>query len=98
MTVSYTLYDIKFEWESRKASDNLKKHRVSFETACEAFFDPFLAAVETRRIGGEFREAIIGMTVNWRLLYVAYVLRDEVVRIVSARTATKAERKSYEDQ
>ena len=98
MTVSYTLYDIKFEWESRKASDNLKKHRVSFENASEAFFDPFLVLVETRRVGGELREAIIGMTVNWQLLYVAYVLREEVMRIVSSRAATNPERKSYEDQ
>ena len=98
MTVSYALHDIKFEWDSRKASGNLKKHGLSFETACEAFFDPFLVVVETRSVGGEFREAIIGMTVNWRLLHVAYVLREEVMRIVSARAATNPERKSYEDQ
>jgi uncharacterized DUF497 family protein len=47
---------------------------------------------------GERRQAVIGMTVNWRLLYVVYVEQDDVIRIVSARTVEKAERQSYEDQ
>jgi uncharacterized DUF497 family protein len=98
MKISYTLQDINFEWDSNKASSNLKKHGISFETACEAFFDPFFMVVDAGVIEGEQREAVIGMTVNWRLLFVVYVMIDDTVRIISARKATENERKQYEDQ
>jgi hypothetical protein len=98
MNVSYTLHGIKFEWDSRKAAANLRKHGVAFETACEVFFDPFLCGVGEEMVEGEPREVVMGLTVNWRLLYVAYTLRGEVVRIISARPATRQERKKYEDQ
>jgi uncharacterized DUF497 family protein len=97
MSISYTLHDIIFAWDSRKASVNFRKHGISFETACEAFFDPFLRVVDTGVVEGEPREAIIGITVNWHLLYVVYVLEEDIVRLISARTATKAERKLYEN-
>lgn len=98
MSISYTLHDINFAWDNRKASVNFRKHGVSFETACEAFFDPFLRVVDAGVVEGEPREAIIGITVNWQLLYVVYVLEEDIVRLISARTATKAERKLYENQ
>ena len=98
MNVSFTLHEIGFEWESRKAAANLRKHKVSFETACEAFFDPFLHVVDAGVVEGEPREAVIGLTVSWRLLYVVYVEHDGVIRIISARPAEKAERGLYEDQ
>ncbi|MGH7602171.1 MAG: BrnT family toxin [bacterium] len=44
------------------------------------------------------REAVIGMTANWRLLYVAYTQRGRALRIISARPATNAERSDYENQ
>ena len=49
-------------------------------------------------VEGEPREAIIGMTENWRLFYIVYIEGDDVIRIVSARTAEKQERKIYEEQ
>jgi len=98
MDVSYTLHEIGFEWDSRKAAANFRKHKVSFETACEVFFDPFLRVVDAGIIEGEPREAVIAMTVGWRLLYVVYVERDEVIRIISARPVGKAERDLYENQ
>ena len=101
MNVSYTLHEIEFEWDSRKAAANLRKHKVSFETACEAFFDPFLHVVDAGIVEGELREAVIGMTVSWRLLYVVYVVyveHDDVIRIISARPTEKAERGLYENQ
>jgi uncharacterized protein len=98
MTFEYTLNGISFEWDDRKAAHNLSAHRVTFETACEAFFDPFLVVDERTSVRGEMREAIIAMTANWRLLHVSFVLRSDVVRIISARPATKPERKLYEDQ
>jgi len=96
--VSYTLHEIKFEWDERKAKTNIRKHKVSFETACEAFFDPFLRVVNAGIVGGEPREAVIGMTESWRLLSVVYIEGVDVIRIVSARTAEKQERKIYEEQ
>jgi hypothetical protein len=98
MSISYTLHDINFAWDKRKASVNFRKHGVSFEIACEAFFDPFLRVVDAGVVEDEPREAIIGITVNWHLLYVVYVLAEDIVRLISARTATRAERNLYENQ
>jgi len=98
MNVNYTLHGIKFEWDDDKASTNLRKHQISFETACEIFLDPFIKLVDEEEVDGELREAAIGMTVDWRLLYVVYVFRDDVVRIISARPVTTVERKQYEEQ
>ena len=92
------MHEIRFAWDGRKAAANLRKHKVPFETACEVFFDPFLRVVDAGIVDSEPREAVIGMTVNWRLLYVVYVAQDEVLRIISARPAEKAERELYEDQ
>ena len=96
MNVSFTLHEITFEWDERKSKTNLRKHKVSFETACEAFFDPILRVVDAGVV--EAREAVIKMTVNWRLLYVIYVERGEEIRILSARPTIKAERHFYEDE
>lgn len=98
MDVSYILHEIEFAWDSEKAAANLRKHNVSFETACEAFFDPFLRVVDADVVESELREAVIAMTVSWRLLYVVYVEHDDIIRIISARPIEKAERGSYEDQ
>jgi uncharacterized DUF497 family protein len=98
MNVKYTLHNLEFEWDSYKASANLHKHRVSFETGSEIFHDPFVTVVDEEEVEGELREAAIGMTVDWRLLYVVYVFREDVVRIISARPVTTAERKQYEAQ
>lgn len=98
MSVRHTLHEIGFEWDERKSKTNLRKHKVSFETACEAFFDPFLRVVDAGVIEGEPREAVLGMTMSWRLLYVVYVERHEAIRILSARPVEKAERELYENQ
>lgn len=62
MDSRYTLHNITFEWGSHKAAANFRKHNVSFELACEAFFDPFVCYLEDEIIDGELRETIIGMT------------------------------------
>ena len=98
MNVKYKLHGITFEWNSRKASTNLEKHGISFETASEIFHDPFVQVVAEEIVDDEEREAVIGMTVDWRLLYVVYVMREEVVRIISTRLVTNAERRNYEEQ
>ncbi len=98
MKIAYTLHEITFEWDSSKAAANLKNHHISFEKACEAFFDPFFKPEEGGVFESEVRHAIIGLTLDWRLLFIVYVMRGDAVRIISAREATKPERKLYEDQ
>ena len=97
MRVIHTLEEIDFEWDSVKAESNLKKHKVVFLEACEVFFDPFVLVMELHEIEGEEREAVVGLTKQWDLLYVAYTWRD-VLRIISARPVTKTERRAYENQ
>lgn len=71
MNVTQKVEDIDFEWDSEKAEANLKKHDVSFTEACEVFFDPFVYPLEPKEVDKEEREAVIGLTKKWTLLYVA---------------------------
>lgn len=98
MNVGYTLQDIHFEWDEEKADLNFRKHHVLFQTACEVFFDPFLQSKDVEMIEDELREIIVGAIKKLRLLYVAYTLRDDKIRIISARNVTKKERHDYENQ
>jgi len=85
-----------FEWNGAKAAANVRKHGVSFEKACEVFFDPFLQLADA---GGEdeAREAGIGLAEDWSLLFVVHIVREPAaIRIISARAATAEERKRYE--
>ncbi|MEM7539813.1 MAG: BrnT family toxin [Chloroflexota bacterium] len=98
MNIHFALQGINFEWDPKKASANQKKHGVSFNLACEVFFDPLLLAVDDEVTDDELREHVIGMTAKWQVLYVIYVLRGESIRIVSARKAQSHERRTYEHQ
>jgi uncharacterized DUF497 family protein len=98
MNVKYTLHNVAFEWDNQKAATNLRKHGVSFELACESFFDPFLQRLDDEVIDEELRETIVGLSANWQMLYVVYVMRDDIIRIVSARLVTNTERETYEHQ
>ena len=98
MNVKYTLHNVVFEWDSAKAAANLRKHKVRFELACEAFFDPFVCYLDEEIVGSEFRQRIVGLTTTWLLLYIVYVMRDDIIRIVSAQLVTNAEREIYENQ
>ncbi len=98
MNVRYTLQGVVFEWDSRKATINLRKHKVRFELACEAFFDPFVCYLDEEIVGLELREKLVGLTTTWLLLHIVYVMRGDVIRIISARKATEEERELYEHQ
>ena len=93
----------KFEWDMTKAESNLRKHRVSFETAARVFADPF-ALVERDRIeSGEYRWRTLGIVEGYLLLLVAHTVRDDedgsgIIRIISARRAEPKERKRYEQK
>ncbi|MHB1022419.1 MAG: BrnT family toxin [Acidobacteriaceae bacterium] len=87
----------RFVWNAEKASSNLGKHGVSFEQACQVFFDPFVR-LDDASAGEEQREAVIGLTEDWSMLYVVHMLREsDSIRIISARPATTQERRLYED-
>jgi uncharacterized DUF497 family protein len=87
-----------FEWDSEKAAVNLRKHNVTFQEACEVFFDPFLCLVDSTA-EDEAREGAIGYSERSRLLFVVHVVRqEETIRIISARPATTEERKIYEHE
>ena len=92
------IHNVVFEWDSLKAAINLRKHNIRFELACEAFFDPFVCYLGDEIVDRELREKIIGLTTTWLLLYIVYVMRDDIIRIVSARLVTKTEREVYENQ
>jgi len=98
MYIQYSLLDIDFEWDGQKAYRNIKNHHISFEKASEAFFDPFVLYLGDEIIRNELRETMIGLTKDWRLLYVVYVMRDETIRLISARPVTNPERRLYEHQ
>jgi uncharacterized DUF497 family protein len=99
MKLEYSLHGIRFEWDRNKSESNLRKHGIAFENACEVFFDPFLRIMDPEIRNDQIREVVVGMTMNWRLLYVIYtMLKDDIFRIISARPVTKHERKQYEEQ
>jgi uncharacterized DUF497 family protein len=84
-----------FEWDSRKAVANLKKHDVTFDQAIEAFHDPYaFEEVDERKDYGEERINLIGMC-NGMIIHVTYTERGERIRLISARKAEKDERDDY---
>ena len=86
-----------FEWDSNKAATNLAKHGVSFEEAKTVFDDPlYIDFYDLDLSDDEHRYIMIGMSEQNRLLLVAYTERGDVIRLISAREATRAERKAYE--
>lgn len=98
MDVTYRLHGQVFEWDAAKAASNLRKHNVAFEEACEVFFDPFIR-IQDASDNGEAREAAVGLSEDWSLLFVVHLLRDrETIRIISARPATASERRDYEHE
>jgi uncharacterized protein len=98
MNVYFVLDGINFVWDGDKAQSNSSKHDgVTFQQAAEAFFDPFLIVVDASR-NEEARDAVIGLDTRWNLLYVVHIEReDHVIRIISARKATRQEKAQYED-
>lgn len=99
MNVVYQLQGIEFEWDSNKAQSNLDKHGITFEEAAEVFFDPFYQvgdATPKTLSSSEKREFILGYSLEQRLLLVVYLERGKRNRIISARPATRNERKLYE--
>lgn len=90
-----------FEWDNQKAKTNLKKHKISFETAVNVFADPNALSVQDRFENGEYRWQTIGLIDGCCVAIVAHTVRysgnNEIIRIISARKATKQEQSRYEN-
>jgi uncharacterized DUF497 family protein len=88
-----------FEWDEAKAESNLRKHGISFDDAIEVFYDPYAVIEQDRVVDGELRWQVIGKVDDVVILQVAHTVieqdTDEVIRIVSARRATRKERRMY---
>jgi uncharacterized protein len=97
----FHVYD--FEWDSRKALSNIKKHGISFEQAALVFLDPLAITVfDETHSSNEERWMTLGLNTNGDLLVVShtYLQTDEdssLIRIISARLATKQESKAYSE-
>lgn len=88
---------MEFEWDAVKAESNLRKHGVAFHNASTVFGDPLATTFpDPDHSVGEARYVTIGVTERGNLVVVAHVERGKKVRIVSARLATRRERRFYE--
>lgn len=86
-----------FEWNPEKAEINFRKHGVTFEEAASVFFDPLsLTIKDPKHSIGESRFIIVGHSILRRILVVVHTDRGDKIRIISARPATAAEKRSYE--
>ena len=86
-----------FEWNKLKAESNLKKHGVSFEEAISVFDDPFAVYYDDiYHSENEMRYIVRGYSQLNNLLIVNFTIRNEVIRIISSRKATKKERQYHE--
>ena len=89
---------MRFEWNALKAAGNLRKHGVSFNEAASVFFDSLSATGSDPDHSLEERRFVtFGMSSTGRLLVVAHAEQDDAIRIITAREATRAERKIYEE-
>jgi uncharacterized DUF497 family protein len=90
---------VKFQWDPKKATANIRKHGISFDEAVTVFKDPLALTFDDKAHSeNEYREIVIGHSILNRLILVCFTERDEqVVRIFTSRRATKQEKKDYEE-
>lgn len=89
---------MEFDWDDEKAAINLAEHQVSFDEAKAVFDDPlYVDFYDPDHSYDEERYLIIGESRQKRLLLVSYTERGDLTRLISAREATPAERRDYEN-
>jgi hypothetical protein len=93
------LSDLRFTWAETKAAENVRKHGLTFDEAKTVFDDPSLL-VELDLVHSDVEERLhnIGFSEKARILMVVTTDRNETIRIISARRATKAEARRYAEQ
>ena len=88
---------LRFEWDSKKTLSNKRRHGITFEQASTIFGDPLSITVhDPAHSIGEDRFITIGTSINDKLIVVVHTDRNDIIRIISARKATKNERSQYE--
>ncbi len=88
---------LEFEWDQDKARQNIEKHDVSFEEAATVFGDPLSLTIDDpQHSRDEIRFVTIGETVARRVVVVVHTERGDSLRIITARKATRHERRTYE--
>ncbi len=88
---------LQFEWDAKKAKANLAKHGVSFEEAMTVFADPLARIFDDEEHSeDEKREIIIGHSIQQHLVLISFTGGEDRIRLLSARKATRQERKDYE--
>ena len=88
---------MEFEWDPEKAAANVRRRRVSFSEAATVLEDPLSTTFpDEAHSEGEMRFVTVGVSQRGRLLIVAHTERNDTIRIISARRATRREREFYE--
>lgn len=88
---------VTFEWDATKALENIRKHGVTFEEASSAFFDPLsLTVSDSEHSDVEERFVLIGLSNTRKVLVVVHLDFGDKLRIISARVASRRERREYE--
>jgi uncharacterized DUF497 family protein len=87
-----------FEWDPAKARSNLTKHGISFSDVETAFYDQYAISMSDPGVSTEERFILVGTDALGTIVVVVYTYRGNSIRIISARKATKSERKSYEEE
>jgi len=88
-----------FKWDPRKAAANLNKHRIDFHEAVTVLNDALSTTFpDTDQSSVELRFVTIGMATSGRILVVVHTKEGDTVRIISARRATRQERRFYEEE
>jgi uncharacterized DUF497 family protein len=85
-----------YQWDPKKAASNLEKHGIDLADAVGVFEDEWALTLEEEYVEGEQRFVTMGMDFLRRVLVVVYTYRGEAIRLISARTATRRERRAYE--
>jgi len=89
---------LRFEWDGRKANDNLARHGVSFGEALTVFGDPLGRITDDpRHSEAEERFVLLGQSAQRRMLVVMFTERGDAIRLISARRAARRERRRYEE-
>ena len=90
---------MEFEWDENKAARNLSKHSISFEEAKTVFDDPlYIDFYDSDHSDNEQRYLIVGESNRSRLLFVSYIERRNLIRLISVREVTRTEREVYEEE
>ena len=86
---------MEYEWDPNKADSNRRDHGIDFADVFGVFEDPYALTID-QIVRGEERHVTLGMDSFGRLLVVVYTWRGDIIRIISARTATRTEQRDYE--